>query len=79
VSRMEINDRPLLDRTLGYLRLLLGGGRVEEIGEIVAALLDTEARSVEERLCFAEYFRLYAEFEALGETVRGYTDDTAAP
>jgi hypothetical protein len=54
VSPMEVNGHLLPERTLGHLRLLLGGERVDEILEIVAALLNTEARSVEERICFAE-------------------------
>jgi hypothetical protein len=62
-----INDHPLPPKTLVQLRSLLGDERVDELCEIAHNVCQTEARTADERICFAEHFRLFAEAAARRE------------
>ena len=60
---MRINEAEV-DRPLVALRAMLGDERVEELQERAAELRYADEYTVEELLCFAEFFRLCAEVRA---------------
>jgi len=64
---MKINDIEL-ERPLKSLRSLLEDARVDELQSRAVELCWSEDYSVEELVCFAEFFRLSAEIEAWGES-----------
>jgi hypothetical protein len=64
---MKVNGRALPDTPLWALRALLGDARVDEMSALAATLYQEHDLSVEELICLADHFRLFAEVESWKE------------